>query len=277
MNMKNIPMRSLSVALLAVTLAGCATTRSEPDANGVRWPAPEDSYLKEGAFVAPTQFPLIRPGLSKAQVQLVLGLPHFREGLAGVDDWNYRFNFHTDSGVLSCQYQVQYDEEEKVTASHWRTSQCAALAQAAGGAVTAAPVAAAAVAAPAPAAAATPSPAASPTVTVLFDFDRAAPLSAQARRDLAALAAQSKQGSAKLTVTGHADRLGTAEHNHALSLSRARQVADALVEGGVAENRIDVVAKGSTDPVSDCSVSVRGAELVSCLQPDRRVTVRVAE
>lgn len=277
MKTKHIPMRALSAALIAVTAAGCATTRSEPDANGVAWPAPEDSYLKQGAFLAPAQFPLIKPGLTKDQVQLVLGLPHFTEGLAGVRDWNYRFNFHTQTGVLGCQYQVQYDDEARVKASHWRTSECDALVQSAAGGAVSTPVAATTV--PRGTAAAPASSAPQP-VTVLFDFARAEPLSIQARHDIAAMAARLKQRTPvpALTVTGHADRVGDAERNRALSQARAHQVADALVAGGIAAERIEVIARGSTEPVSDCPQDAAlTAELLSCLQPDRRVTVRAGE
>src|SRR3546814_3282519 len=75
---------------------------------------------------------LIQPGASKDQVRLKLGNPHFSEGLFAVDQWNYILGLPsaTGSGLLSCQYQVQFDKQHKVKATYWNTDECSAAAAA---------------------------------------------------------------------------------------------------------------------------------------------------
>src|SRR3546814_17891054 len=72
------------------------------------------------------------PGASKDQVRLKLGNPHFSEGLFSVDQWNYILGLPsaTGSGLLSCQYQVQFDKQHKVKATYWNTDDCSAAAAA---------------------------------------------------------------------------------------------------------------------------------------------------
>ena len=74
-------------------------------------------------------------------------------------------------------------------------------------------------------------------------------------------------------LTGHADPLGDAGYNMALSQRRADAVAAKLVEGGVPESVIATSAMGENAPVANCTGS--GAQLIACLRPDRRVDVTV--
>lgn len=54
-----------------------------------------------------------------------------------------------------------------------------------------------------------------------------------------------------LSVIGHTDNVGSKNANYELSVKRAQVVADYLVEGGLETNRIAVVGRGDTEPVSD--------------------------
>jgi len=51
-------------------------------------------------------------------------------------------------------------------------------------------------------------------------------------------------------VVGHTDDGGTAAYNHDLSYRRARAVAAALIERGVAEDRIEYEGRGATEPLA---------------------------
>ena len=53
----------------------------------------------------------------------------------------------------------------------------------------------------------------------------------------------------EVIVTGHADRLGPTTYNDALSLRRARQMRDILLGAGIAQEKIQVVARGEREPL----------------------------
>ena len=112
---------------------------------------------------------------------------------------------------------------------------------------------------------------------VLFAFNRSqlTPAGEQKLDELA----KSAQGSdvEKVVLTGHADRIGTEDYNQKLSEDRAQAVADYLATKGVDRSRLQVEAKGETQPITGNQCSNLGAEnnknqkLIACLQPDRRV------
>jgi OmpA-OmpF porin, OOP family len=79
---------------------------------------------------------------------------------------------------------------------------------------------------------------------VFFDWDKAN-LTSTAQtivNDAAAYAA--REGSARITATGHADRSGTTAYNLGLSERRAQAVKAELVRRGIADNEIVILWKG---------------------------------
>ncbi|MFN0161875.1 MAG: OmpA family protein [Burkholderiales bacterium] len=79
----------------------------------------------------------------------------------------------------------------------------------------------------------------------------------------------------RVSVTGHADRLGGSEYNQRLSERRAAAVKDYLTSRGVPLGRIASFAMGESSPVTnagDCP-GPRSARVIACLKPDRRVDV----
>jgi len=112
---------------------------------------------------------------------------------------------------------------------------------------------------------------------IVFGFDDAT-LGADARAEL------QREGLPKIVeirevryvVQGHADRLGSPEHNQRLSERRAEAVRDYLVERGVAPQYIEVVALGASLPQTSCEQEDRPG-LIACLAPDRRVTVEIRQ
>ncbi|MBT8430640.1 MAG: OmpA family protein, partial [Gammaproteobacteria bacterium] len=131
------------------------------------------------------------------------------------------------------------------------------------------------VAAPEPMPAPAPAPAMSTAdATVNFGFDRA-DLDAAATAAIDTLVGQAKsKGSIKsVRVTGHADRIGTEEYNLDLSLRRAGAVGDYLTRNaGIDAQSIELAGKGESQPLVGCE-AVRGAALINCLAPNRRVEV----
>ena len=87
---------------------------------------------------------------------------------------------------------------------------------------------------------------------------------------------KSYQSIATLTIVGHTDRLGSDAYNDPLSASRAATVLDYLGSLGVKAAKTDALGKGKREPVTmQCSDKQPRAQLITCLQPDRRVTIEV--
>ncbi|MBP0048472.1 OmpA family protein [Marinobacterium sp. AK62] len=74
-------------------------------------------------------------------------------------------------------------------------------------------------------------------------------------------------------LVGYADFIGSAEYNEKLSERRARAVAAKLEQAGVDASKMSIGFMGESAPVANCTG--RGAELIACLRPDRRVDVEI--
>lgn len=124
---------ALAVAAL-LSLAGCGTStlsRNISDdgrAGEVVFPdIGNHAWLKEGTFPNPDNLHRIAPGVSKDQLYELVGRPHFSEGLFGVREWDYVFNFHIPGGVKTCQYKVIYDTALRAQSFHWLPADCPEL------------------------------------------------------------------------------------------------------------------------------------------------------
>lgn len=112
----------------------------------------------------------------------------------------------------------------------------------------------------------------------LFDFDKAV-LKPEGKGRLEELV-RTLQGATYdlILVIGHTDRIGAAAYNQKLSLRRADAVKEYLVNQGIEQSRISAEGRGKTQPVTkpgECT-GPRSQKLIACLQPDRRVEVRVS-
>lgn len=76
-----------------------------------------------------------------------------------------------------------------------------------------------------------------------------------------------------ISLEGHADPIGSAAYNEKLSKRRAEAVAAELSKAGVDSSKMSVTYLGESSPIANCSG--RGAELIACLRPDRRVDVEI--
>lgn len=72
----------------------------------------------------------------------------------------------------------------------------------------------------------------------------------------AAMAAKSN-GTATVTLVGHADRSGSNKYNEALAMKRGNTVKGALVSEGVPDSAISVTGKGEEDPLVPTADGVR--------------------
>lgn len=79
----------------------------------------------------------------------------------------------------------------------------------------------------------------------------------------------------RIRVIGHTDRLGSDEYNNRLSEERASTVAQYLRIKDV-RGSIDIFGHGKREPITTNCVGDKATEtLISCLQPDRRVSIEL--
>ena len=281
-------MRKLHALVLAVSSTFLVACASQSNSDDVTFPKLSSTYLKTGAFIEPMEFERIHPGLDRDQVRLILGNPHFNEGLIPKNNWNYAFNFKTGQGheYITCQYQVQFEKvevkpqpishEETVAtrqslmvAEHWENPTCEAL------------VRATVVEEPAPVVIS------GPIETIELSGDALFAFGGSATKDLNAAGVRSLDKLAKtisdnyveieqVKIIGHTDRIGSAASNYTLSMARANTVAQYLGTHGIARHVITTEGRGLHEPVVSCGTSTHVTpELVACLQPNRRVVLEI--
>ncbi|PXV60325.1 Beta-barrel assembly machine subunit BamE [Dyella jiangningensis] len=267
--MNNLWKQIAVAASAALVLAACGNVSRNVAKDGgsaaeLVWPAPDSvtPMHKGGTFPSLANLRQVRAGLGKPQISDLIGYPHFSEGLWGVREWNYVFNFRKPGSdeVTVCQYKVLFDENSVARSFYWKPASCAAWLDE-----------------PKPAPPAAP---AQRRFTLsgdaLFAFGKA-DITPDGRQALAALAARLNEHAEQvgsIRISGYTDRLGTTAGNRSLSERRAQAVADMLVADGVPRSKIRTEGRGESDPVKDCPNGPH-AQLVACLAPNRRVEVRV--
>ena len=98
----------------------------------------------------------------------------------------------------------------------------------------------------------------------------------QQRLDSLATLIKSDQNVAGVRIVGYADRMGNPGYNEKLSQKRAENVRAYLVAKGLTKARVaDTRWVGANAPVTDCPNTLKRAELIDCLQQDRRVEIEV--
>lgn len=255
---------ALSISLLSLaSLQGCATTDGPP-----KFPDPQSASPKTGTFVNVDNLRNVGPGLNKDQMFDLLGPPHFNEWFVGGHTWNYLFDFRRGNEVVTCQYQVQYDQHMKVSHTYWRDPACEDFVRA----KAVAPVAAA-----------------EPPVATIEQFDLQSDAlfafgksnldsmlpAGRAQLDEAIERIKSHKEVTRILVVGHTDRIGSDKVNQPLSRARAQTVRGYLISHGLNGSVIQAEGVGSSEPVTHCPAGESRA-VIACLQPDRRVTIAVS-
>ena len=110
------------------------------------------------------------------------------------------------------------------------------------------------------------------SATEMFGFDSAKLNPNQPKLDDIANVLNNNSSIDSVTITGHADRLGSDKYNQALSERRANAVKAYLVGKGIAASRLNAEGKGESAPVVTCD-NKKKADLIKCLEPNRRVEV----
>ena len=263
-NSARISRFALCALIAAITLTACTRHVSRgiaPDARAdeVIFPSTDKIVLKEGTFPNVANLRQIGPGVTKDQLYDLIGRPHFREGFSA-REWDYLFHFRKGDEIVTCQYKVIFDKDYHGQTFHWSPAGCVDLLKTE--AVTAA---------------------GEPkrfelSADALFAFGRSdlQDILPHGRAALVSIAGQLKDSKATIIqVIGHTDRIGSDADNQALSQRRAQTVREFLIQNGVASDGLSAHGVGESEPVKQCSDSLPHDELVTCLQPNRRVEVAV--
>lgn len=251
---------------LSLALAACGTTHVSRDispqgvAGEVIFPSVDGIVLKEGTFPNVDSLRAVGPGVTKDQLYYLLGRPHFREGYAGVREWDYLFHFRVDGKVITCQYKAIFDEDYRAQSFHWLPESCADVLN---------------QGAPAKQAAQARYNLSADALFAFAKYEHGDILT-EGRKELSAIAEKLKEtDNASITVMGHTDRIGSAADNQLLSQRRARTVRQYLIDQGVEATSIRAEGWGESEPVKDCEDGQDRQALIACLQPNRRVEIQV--
>ena len=261
------------LAVSAVLVLSACGSHSSVSADGttsnLRWPAPNASTFSKnlGTFPDPSSLAQVKAGVTKDQLYYLLGRPHYNEGFIGVREWNYLFHFHTPgqgtNNVTTCQFKVLFDSGMQGQTFYWNPVDPAGATCPPGNA-----------------------PAAAPNLQrytlsgdALFAFDKYGvnDILSGGRTELDRLA-ESLRGFDRLNrivVVGHTDYLGSDEYNLQLSQRRAVTIAQYLVGRGIPANLIEARGMGESQPVKQCDEKLSRAQLIACLQPNRRVEIEI--
>lgn len=86
---------------------------------------------------------------------------------------------------------------------------------------------------------------------LLFEFDDSNLVAEQRQRIDDMARGLLRVGLSGARVEGHTDQVGTAQYNQQLSLRRAEAVKQAMVSGGMRDERVTALGKGPSQPIAD--------------------------
>lgn len=260
-------MNYFKLARLALVVSGmtllsaCTHSVSDVDSQGKTvkpvFPDQSSAVREEGSFVNIDNLKQMRPGLSKAQVYELIGVPHFKEGVIRVKEWDYIFHFtQPDKSVLTCQYKVLFDTDMVAQSFYFLPEDCLSRLK---------------------------TPVKAPvhkelSGSSLFAFGSAA-LSEEGVSHVTQLANELKGETLEgkhVVVTGHTDRIGNPVKNQQLSLARAESVKSMLVQQGISSSIIETRGMGDAMPRVNCP-GKKSPAVIECLAPNRRMALDVVD
>ncbi len=248
-------------AVAATTLAACGNSSNITDegqpagetaeqavANLV-WPEIDQSRFNHdgsqfGSWPNWDNVRMVERGMNKDQLYNLLGRPHFAEGLYGVREWDYAFNYRENGEHKICQYKILFDKNMNAQSFFWYPNGCNGNSSF------------------------------NLSGDFLFDFDKDV-LTVKGKEVVDSVASQLKASGAKdVSVDGYTDRLGSESYNLNLSQRRAERVKARLIEQGVQANFV-ATGHGKANQVKACD-GENGQALKDCLRPNRRVEIKAS-
>ncbi|OOF69603.1 OmpA family protein [Rodentibacter caecimuris] len=257
MKLSRILLSSVAIA----TLAACGnlskvTAQGTPEykeVDGVqipqlKWPRIDKSNFNHdgsqfGSWPNWENVRMIEQGMNKDQIRHLIGSPQFSEGLYGVEEWDFVFNYRENGIHKICQYKVLFDNKHNAQSFFWYPNGCNG------------------------------NTAFNLSGDFLFDFNKDT-LTPRGKEVVNNVAEQLKASGAKdVKVAGYTDRLGSDAYNLNLSQRRANRVKARLLEDGV-KAQITAVGYGKYPQVKACEGYRHASqEEKDCLRPNRRVEI----
>ncbi|MDO4431180.1 MAG: outer membrane protein assembly factor BamE, partial [Lonepinella koalarum] len=251
--MKKQFIQSITVATILLGLTACGNL-SEVNTNGTSdkpvFPTPDKATFSHnnaqpGAWANWEAIRAVKPGLSKAQVQNLIGHPHFGEGFFAVREWDYLFNYNENGQTKQCHLKMLFDSNKIAQTLLWHPNHCQP------GQKTL--------------------EIAKQSITLsgdsLFDFNKST-LTTEGNISVEQAAKQVLQTKpVAIEVAGYTDPIGSNAYNLRLSQQRAEAVKQRLISLGVT-TPITAKGYGKAKQVKACP-GLRGSALHDCLKPNR--------
>lgn len=248
--MKNVTVfRGFLLSAVALAVAACGNLSKVSDEGTTENPVfpkiSESEFNHDGSqFGSWPNWENVRQierGMNKDQLYNLIGRPHFEEGLYGVREWDYAFNYRENGVHKICQFKILFDKNMNAQSFFWYPNGCNGNSSF------------------------------NLNGDFLFDFDKDT-LTTKGKEVVDNVATQLKSsGAQQVKVAGYTDRLGSAQYNLNLSQHRANMVKARLVQQGVAA-QIEAVGYGKANQVKACD-NESGQALRDCLRPNRRVEI----
>ncbi|WP_026340507.1 OmpA family protein [Thioalkalivibrio sp. ALJT] len=260
------PVRGLAF-LAATTMALVTGPLSANDAGFPNVETPlielDEGFARMGRPVDKDTLESVVAGMEQPDVLETLGTPDEFRRHRGQAHWFYNFDvpFAMGSDVLVCQYRISFDGWDRVETAEWRRFLCERLYD---GLST------------------TPEMPELQILTlsadVVFGFAEDS-LTSEGRARIAEVAAeiQAEYDNPRITLVGHADRIGDPQYNLDLSQRRAESVRATLIENGVNPDIMVAEGRGQSQPLVFCRGPERAAETRACLEPNRRVEIEIID
>ncbi|MBE2897203.1 OmpA family protein [Pasteurellaceae bacterium HPA106] len=238
-----------ALPLLAASVVAACGNLSDVKKNGTtdepKWPKIEDASVnfsgsQYGTWPNWDNVRQIESGMNKDQLYYLIGRPHYQEGLFGVREWDYVFNYRQNGVHKICQFKVLFDTDMNAQSFFWHPKGCNNQYELNG--------------------------------DFLFDFD-SAKLTPKGKKVVETVVEGLKsQGITAVTVDGYTDRLGSDSYNLKLSQRRADAVKAYMANLGFPAQNISTHGFGKADQVVACD-GESGQALKDCLRPNRRVVI----